>query len=90
MISEREALKQILSAADERAETAELNLSIESAKLEQARNRNNTIVVLQQRVELLEGLLREASGELHDFITCGLLNRIDAVLNPVESGSDEN
>lgn len=55
--AERDALQALLTAANERADTAELHLSIESSKLEQARAMN-------KRVDVLEGLLRETSVDV--------------------------
>jgi len=47
------------------------------------------LTAADERADVLEGLLREASVELHDFITGGLLDRIDAAFKPAEGGGDE-
>ena len=47
------------------------------------------LTAADERADVLEGLLREASDQLHDFIIGPLLDRIDAALKPVEGGGDE-
>lgn len=65
-----------------------LSLQLENSKLRQC------LTAADERTDVLEGLLREASVELHDFITGPLLDRIDAALKPAEapyahSGEDD-
>lgn len=74
-----DALQQRLTAADEL-------VCERTASLLECGSRRKA---LEQRVDVLEGLLREASVELHDFITGGLLDLIDAALKPAEGGGDE-
>lgn len=79
IVAEREALQLRLTAADELNDTTKAELAWQESDTAE----------LRKRVEVLEGLLRESSEEMHDFITCGLLDRIDAELKRTERVSDE-
>lgn len=77
--AERDALHVLLTAADERADVLEEK---NAALHENCQRHREEKYSLRGRSDLLEGLLREASVELHDFITGPLLDRIDAELKP--------
>lgn len=71
--------------AERREASLQKRLTDADETIDQLRDRKNSIVVLQQRVDLLEGLLAEVKNLTYDE----LYERIDSALKPAEGGSDE-
>lgn len=81
LAAERDALQQRLTAADERADSFDRLYTSSLDERDQ----------LQQRVDVLEGFLREvvAIDPRGEFLGWQLDGKIDAALKPAEGGGDE-
>lgn len=77
--AERDGLQISLNTADQSID--DLNAAI-SRRTQRVRELEALLTAADERADRMEGFLREASVELHDFITGPLLDRIDAALKP--------
>jgi len=77
--------------AERREASLQKRLTDADETIDQLRDRKNSIVVLQQRVDLLEGLLQRWTGHFGHLggIASGLRDETKAALKPAGGASDE-